>query len=106
MIDEEPDAAALFIGKEEEIERPNDAQWPRWASHIYAAWIDLRDDRHYGDMGGLGGIYFTAIDRYAQRFNICGTAFDNFLMFIRVLDEEYIRHVSEKQKTEQNKNKN
>ncbi len=105
MIAEEPDAAALFAGKEEEIERPDDARWPRWANHIHVAWVDLRDDRHYGAMGGLGGIYFTAIDRYARRFNISGSAFDNFLMFLRVLDEEYIRYVNEKQKAEQNKNK-
>ena len=94
------DMAKLFAGREEEIERPEDAQWPLWAGYIHAAWNELRDDRFCGAMGGMGRIYFTAIENYAERYDIAGSAFDDFLMFVRVLDDEYMRHADEKQKTE------
>lgn len=103
MAEEEADAAAFFAGKEQEIERPNDAQWPPWAGYLYQAWQTLRDDRHYGSMGGLGRIYFTAIERYAERHEIDGSAFDDFLLFVRVIDDEYVAVVNEKMKSEQNK---
>lgn len=73
--------------------------------HIQTAWNDLRDDRHYGSMGGMGRIYFTAIDRYADRFAIVGDAFDAFLTYLRALDDEYLRHMAEKQKAEAAKNR-
>ena len=56
-------------------------------------------------MGGLGRIYFTAIDRYAARYGIVGSDFDAFLTFVQALDDEYVSHVSEKQKAESEKNK-
>lgn len=56
-------------------------------------------------MGGLGRIYFTAIDRYAARFNITSSDFDNLLTFVRALDDEYLRHMSEQRKVEEAKAK-
>lgn len=49
-------------------------------------------------MGGMGRIYFSAIDRFAERFGIYGSDFDAFLTFIHALDDEFMRHVAEKQK--------
>lgn len=90
-MEEEADAAALL--KPEEIERPEEAQWPMWSAPVQSAWDALRDDRNDGE-GGLGRIYFTAIDHYAARFNITGSDFDDLLLFVRVLDDEYIRHMN------------
>lgn len=95
----------MFAGREAEIDRPEDAQWPVWAGYVRAAWHELRDDRFYGAMGGMGRIYFAAMDTYAQRYEIAGSDFDNFVTFMRALDDEYIAHMNEKQKTEQAKNK-
>lgn len=105
LIDEEPDAAALFAGREKDIERPDDAQWPVWSGYVQHAWQELRDDRFYGAMGGMGRIYFAAINDYALRYEIVGSAFEDFKTFLRALDDEYIAHVSEKQKAEQTKSK-
>lgn len=99
------DMAALYAGREEEIDRPDDSQWPVWSGYVQAAWHELRDDRFYGAMGGMGRIYFAAIDIYAARYNIDGSAFDDFVTFIRALDDEYIAHETKKQKAEQAKNK-
>lgn len=76
-----------------------------WSGHIYTAWSELRDDRHFGAMGGMGRIHFTAIDRYAERFGIAGEAFDDLLLFIRAIDDEYLLIASEKQKAEADKSK-
>lgn len=95
-MEEEADAAALLT--EEETGRTEDEQWPEWSWPIQAAWNELRDDRNEGE-GGIGRIYFTAIDHYAARFDIAGSDFDFLLLFVRVLDDEYVRHVNaERQK--------
>lgn len=56
-------------------------------------------------MGGIGRIYFTAIDRYALRYGITGQAFDDFLLFIRALDDVFIQHVNAKRKEQADKNR-
>lgn len=104
MIEEEPDAAAIFAGREDEIERPEEAQWPPWSVHIQVAFNELRDDRFYGSMGGLGRIYFTAIERYAQRFGIEGSAFDDFVTYVRAIDDEYVLVTNERAEAEHKKN--
>lgn len=105
MIEEEADAAAFFAGREDEIERPHDAQWPDWSGYIQAAFHELRDDRFYGAMGGLGRIYFSAIDAYAQRCGIGAEIFDQFLTFMRAIDDEYVAVMTERAKAEMEKNK-
>lgn len=89
-MEEEADAAALL---EDVAARPAEAQWPEWSGPIQAAWDELRDDRNAGE-GGLGRIYFTAIDHYAARYNITGSDFDSLLFLVRVIDDEYISHVN------------
>jgi hypothetical protein len=105
VIEEEADAAAAFKGREDEIARPDEAQWPAWSGYLQRAWETLRDDRHYGAMGGLGRIYFTAIERYAARYGIAGSDFDDLLLFLHALDDEYIACMNEKTKAETDKNK-
>jgi hypothetical protein len=56
-------------------------------------------------MGGVGRIYFTAIDRYAERFGLTDDQFERFRIFIRAMDEEYVLYVREKQEEEIEKNK-
>jgi hypothetical protein len=90
---------------QEELARPEDAEWPAWSLYIRNAWSELRDDRHFGSMGGMGRIYWTAIDRYALRYKIAGEAFESFLLFLRAIDDEYMQHIFEKQKEEQDKRK-
>ena len=56
-------------------------------------------------MGGIGRIYFTAIDRYAQRAGLTGGAFDFFQACVRALDDEFIKYVTERRKAENEKRK-
>lgn len=51
-------------------------------------------------MGGMGRIYWDAINQYAERHGIIGSVFDDFLTFVRALDDEFMRHVAEKQKAD------
>ena len=98
-------AAVAFAGREAEFDRPEDAEWPEWAGHIRVAWQALRDDRHYGAMGGLGGIWFASIDRYACRHSITGAAFDRFETFLRALDGEYMLVMAERAEAERERAK-
>lgn len=54
-------------------------------------------------MGGLGRIYFTAIECYAVRNGIADSEFETFLSFVRAIDEEYIAHVNAQTKAEMDK---
>ena len=53
-----------------------------------------------GDMGGMGRIYWRAINQYAVRDDIEGSDFDDFVTFIRALDDEFLSFVGEKRKTD------
>lgn len=102
-MEEDADAAAALQAKAETAERPQEAEWPDWSGHVRAAWSELRDDRFRGAMGGIGRIYFTAIDRYAARFGIAGEDFDFFHWAFRVLDDEYVRHIQELEEEQRRK---
>lgn len=54
-------------------------------------------------MGGLGRIYFQAISTYAGRYGIEGEAFDEFLTFMRAIDNEYVAVQNERAKAEADK---
>jgi hypothetical protein len=56
-------------------------------------------------MGGIGRIYYTAIDRYAQRAGLVDSDFEFFKMGLRALDEEFIRYVEERRKADQERRK-
>jgi hypothetical protein len=62
-------------------------EWPVWAGYLRTAWRSLKDDRFYGAMGGLGGIYYTARSQYASDN---GIALQPFLTFLGAMDEEYM----------------
>ena len=64
----------------------------------WQAWCILRDDRHYGDYGAMGTIYYQAISRYASDFGICGDDLDIFVLLIRAMDSEFMAYVAEKNK--------
>lgn len=96
MIDEEPDAAALYAQKE--IERPIKAVLDDDLERYRTAWIELQHDRFIGDMGGTGGIYYTAISRYGRDHFIGPDEFDVFHALIRAQDAEYLAWLGEKRK--------
>lgn len=102
-MEEESDAAAIFGG--DALDRPEEARWPPWSGHIQSAFHELRDDRFYGAMGGLGRIYFHVISTYAQRYAIEGDGFDRFLTFLRAIDDEYVAVQNERAKAESDKHK-
>lgn len=56
-------------------------------------------------MGGLGRIYFQAINHYAERHGIVDSAFDAFLTLLRVIDDEYVAVQNERAKAEADKQK-
>jgi len=56
-------------------------------------------------MGGLGKIYFTAMDRYASRYGIGGCAFDIFVQLVTAMDDEYLAYEYERQKAEAERRK-
>ncbi len=56
-------------------------------------------------MGGLGRIWFSSISGYSERHGIVGSAFDDFLIFIRAVDDEYVAVMNERAAAEAEKNK-
>lgn len=58
---------------------------------VWQAFHTLSNDRPIG-MGAVGGITFTAIHHYAERFEI--EDFDEFCALIRAMDAEYLKHVN------------
>lgn len=79
-----------------DYERPDAALWPEWSADVYAGWQALRDDRHHGAYGGIRRIWFTAIERYAAAHDIAGAAFDEFVTFVRAIDDVYVEYVNAK----------
>lgn len=69
---------------------------PEHASVAWRGWHALQFDRQYGAFGGQGQIPFTAIDRYAVRYRIDGTAFEVFHALIIAMDNEYLDHEGRK----------
>jgi hypothetical protein len=104
-MEEESDARATFAGRESEVERPEEAQWPIWSGYIQRAFDQLRDDRFYGAMGGLSRIYYQAKSRYAADHAIVGSAFGDFLIYLGAVDDEFVAITTERQKAEQDKHK-
>jgi hypothetical protein len=103
-MEDEPDAAAALAAAAPEYQRTEEEEWPAWSDYMRTAWSALRDDRHVGAMGGMGRIYWTAIHAYAERQGLSGSAFDDFETFIRAMDDEFMRHISEKQKAKDKAN--
>jgi hypothetical protein len=78
----------------------------RVVRHRPAAWQALRDDRWRGAMGGLTGIYYAAISRYARNHGISGDDFARFHTFVTALDAEYLAFENERAKAEAEKRDN
>lgn len=85
--------------------RPDDTKVPEWAATVWRAWHALRFDRQYGAFGGESQISFTAIDRYAIRYGISGTAFETFMALICAMDDEYLQYVARVAKANETKTK-
>lgn len=56
-------------------------------------------------MGGLGRIYYQTISLYAEDHGIVGSAFDEFLILLRAIDDEFVAVQNERAKAEAEKNK-
>jgi hypothetical protein len=96
LIEEEPDAAAALGLSAEALVRPPEAEWPAWSGSARRAWETLRNDRHFGAMGGMGGIFYTALSRYAEDHGIAGDAFMTLHTFVTALDAEYLAFEAER----------
>lgn len=101
LAEEEPDAAHLAA----QSLLPEDAFVPPGTEFAWSAFWRLHDDRPHVITGsviaaGMGGatiieprpgrIPFSAIDRYARRFGIAGSAFDLMLALLDKLDSEFM----------------
>lgn len=71
---------------------------PEWSGYLVAAWNHLRDDRHWGDTGECGGIFYASISAYASDHGIAGDEFDRFLTFLRTIDDEFVAFSAEQAK--------
>ncbi len=83
--------------------RPIDSEWPAWSGYLREAWEHLRNDRHWGAMGGAAGIYYSAISNYAHDHVLMGEEFAFFLKMIRALDDEYLSVMAKSDKEEREK---
>lgn len=91
LADEEADATQFS-----DRERPEDAVWPEWSGTVRSAWNILRDDRFYGAMGGVSGIYYSAISQFARDHDI---PIWPFALFVMALDNEFVAISNEKAKS-------
>jgi hypothetical protein len=76
-----------------DLDRPQEAIWPAWSDTIREAWSMLRDDRFYGAMGGLSGIYYSSLSRYAHDNDI---PIQPFALFVMAMDSEFVAISNEK----------
>lgn len=105
-MEEESDAAAALADRTDELERPEEAEWPEWSGSLRVAWQALINDRHYGSMGGMGPIYYTAISRYAEDLGLSRSEFDLFHRYLTEMDAEYVAHCAEVEKARAERDKN
>lgn len=93
LIAEEPEAEQYLT---DELRRSLDeVDAPEWASIYLAAWSTLRDDRTVFPSGGVGGIHYSSISRYARDCGLSGADFRAFVFFVRALDSEYVNFIAE-----------
>jgi hypothetical protein len=80
---------------------------PELDRHLRFTWQafwDLSNDRP-AVFGGIGGIPFSAIDRYAKRYDITDVdEFDRFARLLKAMDTVFQTHVMECAKEEQHGN--
>lgn len=53
----------------------------------------LRNDRQYGSFGGESPISFMALNAFAERYDLRGAQFETFILFMGLLDAEWLEHV-------------
>lgn len=68
------------------------AEWPSWSGYLQHAWRVLRDDRSFGAMGGMGGIYYESLSRYAHDNAI---PLEPFVTFMQAMDSVYMKYAAE-----------
>ncbi|MDO8683970.1 MAG: hypothetical protein Q7N50_10870 [Armatimonadota bacterium] len=105
IAEEDPEAASLLEARQQELERPEDAEWPTWSGSLRVAWAALQYDRFYGSMGGVGSIYYSSASRYAGDHGMTIGEFDKFMVFLMAMDAEYVEWAAEKAKAEAEKTK-
>jgi hypothetical protein len=105
LVAEDADAAAHFSGREQELARPEEAELKPEHLFYWAAFQRLRYDRFIGAMGGEGPIYYQAVSRYAQDYQIRGIEFEILQRLIGEMDIEYLAVQAEKAKEDERKRK-
>lgn len=74
-----------------------------WHGLYWEAWEALRFDRQYGAFGGESPISYVAMRAYAAANGVHGADFDLFRRFLGMVDDEWLRHVSERSKARNQK---
>lgn len=90
MAAECPEAAEYFG----HVKPPKEAKIPDWTERYWLAWMALRNDRHFGSMGGMSPIYYQALSRYARDHGYTGQTFAMFQRLVNAMDGEYLDHVA------------
>jgi hypothetical protein len=93
--EEDPDLRAHLISKGLISDDDDGPDLDPELAIYWTAWNILRDDRHFGAMGGGGMIYYSAISRYARDNAITGSDFSVFVTLVREMDSEYLLWLSE-----------
>ncbi|MBX9911203.1 MAG: hypothetical protein K2Z25_21175 [Beijerinckiaceae bacterium] len=94
----EEEDAATFFSQAEPLDESEQAEMPEWSGYLMTAWNQLRNDRHWGDMGGCSGMFYAAMSAYARDHGLIGEELDEFLIFLRVMDDEYVAFSGEQAK--------
>jgi hypothetical protein len=81
---ESDEAAALFAGRVKARQ-----QYPDWAQTYLNGWSTLKFDRSYSH-GGFGRIWNGAMRSYARDLGLVGEDAADFVLFVTVLDDEYM----------------
>jgi hypothetical protein len=71
---------------------------PEWAGYLVGAWYALVNDRTPNEMGACSGIYYASISAYASDHGLSGAEFDDFYLFLRAMDDEYVTICGERAK--------
>ena len=94
---------AAFFEENPEAHPDVEEPLPQFMSY-WRAWHMLRDDRSIGGMGGAGQIYYTALSRYCEDFDIVGDDLVVFMRVLRHMDDEYLRYLTEQSKSKETPN--
>lgn len=75
-------------------ETPEGAELEPHNASAWDAFQALKYDRQFSGFGVALPLPFSAVDTYARRYGITGTAFDHLLLLLRALDGVWLERVN------------